>query len=808
MGLVRTGGVRRIVVALAAAACVVTTTSCSSDDASAGGAADSTATDPGTYLALGDSVPFGYRGGATAEFPEADNFVGYPELVGEELGLDVLNAACPGETTDSFLDASAQSNGCENTLNSAMGYRTAYPLHVRYDSEKQSQLDYAKKTLEDEDVDLVTLQIGANDGFVCQQTAANGCTTAEELQAVSQKVQTNLDTILSTLRNDARYNGQIVVVTYYAFNYADPTGMAIQALDNGIAQIATRYGAGRGRRLRGVQAGRRRRRGRLGRGRAGAAQRRAPDREGPAAAGRRGGGGRRSVVGARAPGPSDRTRPAGDRRTRGPAGRRAWAECRAQAARVTSAESRTGGVEATGTGGHVVAQVGGSPFDSSGIEVGADGIRRYTGLPQRRGTCSGARSSGTPTAPPSSSSAGASVTYAELWDRARRVAGGLRDAGVGTGDRVALRLGNGLDWALAFWGAHLAGAVVVPMNTRLSRDRGGVRPRRQRGCLRRPSGRTAARRRARGAGRPGARRRRRALLHERHDRPPQGRDDDPRELPDHGRDVHPLPGAAPQPDQATLISVPLFHVTGCCSQFMTEAVGGLSVLMPQFEPADFLAAIPEYRITLLTSVPTIYELALRHPSFATTDVSSVRTLSYGGAPIAPELVHRLLAAFPNARLGNGFGLTETSALATFLPHEYAATHADAVGFPTPVNDVRIDRRRPGRRGGAADPRAERRRRLLGRPGETAETFVDGWLHTGDVARIDDGHRLRIVDRAKDMINRGGENVYSVEVENALCGHPDVIEVAVVGVPDPVMGEKVGAVVLPRRAWTPRRWCRR
>jgi long-chain acyl-CoA synthetase len=234
---------------------------------------------------------------------------------------------------------------------------------------------------------------------------------------------------------------------------------------------------------------------------------------------------------------------------------------------------------------------------------------------------------------------------------------------------------------------------------------------------------------------------------------------------------------------------------------MTQmAVGGTSVLMPRFTAADFLAAIPEHRITLLTSVPTIYELALRQPAFATTDVSTVRTLSYGGAPIAPELVHRLLAAFPNARLGNGFGLSETSALATFLPHEYAATHADAVGFPTPVNDVRIDR--PDSRG--VGELLVRGPNVVagywGDPARTAETFVDGWLHTGDLARIDDGI-VRIVDRAKDMINRGGENVYSVEVENALAAHPDVLEVAVVGVPDPVMGEKVGAVVLPRAGVT-------
>jgi lysophospholipase L1-like esterase len=245
MGSTPTGRLRRVVIALAAAACVVTTTSCSagntSDDSAA---ASSSAADSGTYLALGDSVPFGYRGGTASEFSDARNFVGYPELVGEALGLDVLNAACPGETTGSFLDATAQSNGCENTLNSPMGYRTAYPLHVLYDSAKQSQLDYAVQTLsEKDDVDLVTLQVGANDAFLCQQTTASGCSAAEDLRAVGATVQQNLDRILSTLRNDARYNGQIVVVTYYALNYTDPTGVAIQLLDNTIADVAGRYGA-------------------------------------------------------------------------------------------------------------------------------------------------------------------------------------------------------------------------------------------------------------------------------------------------------------------------------------------------------------------------------------------------------------------------------------------------------------------------------------------------------------------------------------------------------------------------------------
>ncbi|SOC50327.1 Acyl-CoA synthetase (AMP-forming)/AMP-acid ligase II [Blastococcus aggregatus] len=448
-------------------------------------------------------------------------------------------------------------------------------------------------------------------------------------------------------------------------------------------------------------------------------------------------------------------------------------------------------------GEHVVA-VGQSPFDTSGIEVGADGVRRYiavggTVVDMLRRTVERY-----PERPAVLELGGPSATFAELWDRALRVAGGLRDAGVRPGDRVAIRLGNGLDWALAFWGGHLAGAIVVPMNTRLAEpeveyilgDSGaayvvlpgvplpdgepGEVPQREHGdvaALFYTSGTT---------GRPkGA-----MLTHE--------------NFLSTVESVIRCRSLARGPEHVGLISVPLFHVTGCCSQFMTQmGLGGLSVVMPQFTPASFLAAIQEHRVTLVTAVPTIFELALRHPDFATTDVSSIRTLSYGGSPIAPELVHRLLDAFPHARVGNGFGLSETSAIATFLPHEYAVDHAESVGFPTPVNEVRLD---------APDPVSGVGELLVrgpnvvagywGDPARTAETFVDGWLHTGDIAAITDG-MVRIVDRAKDMINRGGENVYSVEVENALAAHPDVLEVAVVGVADPVMGEKVGAVVLPR-----------
>jgi acyl-CoA synthetase (AMP-forming)/AMP-acid ligase II len=441
-------------------------------------------------------------------------------------------------------------------------------------------------------------------------------------------------------------------------------------------------------------------------------------------------------------------------------------------------------------------------FDSTGIQRGADGIARYEGLLPNvvRGFAD------TVAAHPDRTAVvelgGGTATYRELWDRALRVAGGLRAAGVGPGDRVAVGLPNGLAWMLGFWGAQLAGAVVVPLNTRLA------------------PAETAFVLQDSGA----------AVVVDSVDLP----DGDPVEPADPAPgDVAALfytSGTTGRPKGAmltqeclvssaenvqrcreldveqsnvSLISVPLFHVTGCCSQMITQVLmGGTTVLMPKFSPAAFLAAVAEHRVTLLTSVPTIYELVLRHPDLATTDLSSVRALSYGGAPMAPELVHRLRVAFPGVRLGNGFGLSETSALATFLPDAWTDAHADSVGFPAPVVDVAVDR--PDLDSGIGELLVRGPNVAVGYWGDaarTAETFVDGWLHTGDLATVDGEGLVRIVDRAKDMINRGGENVYSVEVENVLAEHPDVLEVAVVGVPDDVMGEKVGAVVLTRPGTT-------
>ena len=240
--MLRPSRVRRAVVAVAAVACAATTAACSGGGDLAQPAPSSSAP-TGTYLALGDSVPFGYRGQpAGTDYSKAANFTGYPELVGRKRRLDVVNATCPGETTASFRDLTAQSNGCENAPHTSTGYRTYFPLHALYDSVNQSQLDFALTTLRrTEDVSLVTLQLGANDAFLCQQTTTDQCVS--EAGQLAQTVQTNLESILTALRDRGGYRGKVVVVTYYSLQYTGAAATAAQLLDGAIAAAARAGGA-------------------------------------------------------------------------------------------------------------------------------------------------------------------------------------------------------------------------------------------------------------------------------------------------------------------------------------------------------------------------------------------------------------------------------------------------------------------------------------------------------------------------------------------------------------------------------------
>jgi acyl-CoA synthetase (AMP-forming)/AMP-acid ligase II len=446
----------------------------------------------------------------------------------------------------------------------------------------------------------------------------------------------------------------------------------------------------------------------------------------------------------------------------------------------------------------VVARRGAAPFDTSGITRDERGVARYTGLPPSLVAMLRSTVDRIPEGEALVEVGGDRLSYRELWDRSARVAGGLVEAGVRRGDRVAILLPAGVDWVLGFLGAQLAGAVAVPVNTRFADP--------EIDYVLDDSGASVTLR----PGEPLP------------DGPPYADEDAaPSDIAaifytsgttgfpkgamtGHENFLSNVETAlrvidvdrADGPAQRNLVSVPLFHVTGCNSQLLVQlALGGTTIVLPTFDVRAFLDTVAAERITLLTSAPAIYALALAQPDLAEFDLSAVTRVTYGGAPIAPTLIERLRARFPNAQLGNGFGLTETSSIATFLPDAWTDAHPDSVGFAAPVVDLALDEPDDAGVGELLIRAPNVVAGYWNKPDATRATFVDGWLHTGDLARIDDDGLTFVVDRAKDMINRGGENVYSVEVENALAGAPGVVDAAVVGVADDVMGEKVGAVLV-------------
>ena len=262
---------------------------------------------------------------------------------------------------------------------------------------------------------------------------------------------------------------------------------------------------------------------------------------------------------------------------------------------------------------------------------------------------------------------------------------------------------------------------------------------------------------------------------------------------------------------AFLLSVPLFHATGCHSVMVSNiAAGGKIVMMHHFDPERALELIERERIGTFGGVPAMVMQVLDSPNFSKFDTSSIRGVSYGGAPAPPDLVRRIREAWPVGQPSNGYGLTETSSVTSMNSGGDYVARPESVGPPVPVCDVAVvpedfaaDEpddtipRGPDVRGELWIKGPNVVRGYWNRPEETAATFSRGWLHTGDVARLDDDNFIYIVDRAKDMIIRGGENVYSVQVEAALFEHPAVADCAVIGVPEPTLGEEVGAVVVLR-----------
>lgn len=262
------------------------------------------------------------------------------------------------------------------------------------------------------------------------------------------------------------------------------------------------------------------------------------------------------------------------------------------------------------------------------------------------------------------------------------------------------------------------------------------------------------------------------------------------------------------PRRSYLLTVPLFHATGCLAIMVPNiAAGSKLVLVHHFDPERALELIERERVTAFGGVPTVVMRVLDSPDLGRRDVSSVRSVSYGGAPAPAELVRRIQATFPAAQASNGYGLTETSAATALNTGADYLRKPDSVGRVVPVADVAVVPEGfegtqppplpPGTVGELWVRGPHVVRGYWQRPEESAAVISTGWLRTGDVARLDDEGFLFIVDRAKDVVIRGGENVYSVEVEAALFSHPAVADCAVIGVPHPVLGEEVGAAVVLR-----------
>jgi long-chain acyl-CoA synthetase len=445
------------------------------------------------------------------------------------------------------------------------------------------------------------------------------------------------------------------------------------------------------------------------------------------------------------------------------------------------------------------------------------------------------------------------LTFDTHFRAASTLAHRLRDTfGITTGDRVAIAMRNLPEWSIAFWAAASAGAVVVPLNAWWTGAelRYGLAD----------SGSTIAIVDGQRAGRIAEHRD--ALPDLRHvivarspdgERSPDALDFDEAlgdlaldaEQPDvalapedeatifytSGTTGHPkgalgthrnictnlfslvfaqaraaarrdptAEAAPPAPRNVSLLSVPFFHATGCHSILVANlAFGGEIVLMHRWDAGRALELIEREGVTNFGGVPAMVWQVLEHPDFARRDTSSIRSVAYGGAPAAPELVRRIESMFPGRTPSNGYGLTETSSVTTMNVGDDYVRKPDSVGVPVPVCDVMVvdPDGRPQPTGEVGELWIRGPNVVKGywhKPDATDAAITDGWLHSGDVARLDDEGFVFVVDRAKDMVIRGGENVYCVEVEAALFEHPAVTDAAVIGIPHDVLGEEVGAVV--------------
>jgi len=256
-------------------------------------------------------------------------------------------------------------------------------------------------------------------------------------------------------------------------------------------------------------------------------------------------------------------------------------------------------------------------------------------------------------------------------------------------------------------------------------------------------------------------------------------------------------------ERVYLHQTPMFHAASMTAVLGIPATGGASVFVPLFEPVAVMEAIERYQVNWTTMVPTMISMVLDHPQFWPERLASLRDLVYGASPMPEGLLVRLLQLLPGTGIWQGYGMTECSAVLTFLTdmdHRVGGPRLRSAGRPVTgvavtVQDEDGQVLPAGANGEICVKGGNFMEAYWHRPDDTAKAFRDGWYHTGDEGHLDAEGYVYLVDRLNDMIVTGGENVYSVEVENAISTHPAVDEVAVIGIPHPVWGEEVHAIVV-------------
>jgi len=436
------------------------------------------------------------------------------------------------------------------------------------------------------------------------------------------------------------------------------------------------------------------------------------------------------------------------------------------------------------------------------------------------------------------------MTWREVISTSAQIGAGLRAKGLGRGDRVAVLLGNRIDFVLALYAAAHQGLVTVLLSTRQQKpeiayvlaDCGA-----------------------------------RLLIHEASlsDRLPDARDvpelahriavDDNASLSEFLDLADRAPGEAARdvgeedtamilytsgttgrpkgamlahcniihsamlyetcmgltPKDRSIAAVPLGHVTGVVVNIMSMArCAGALIIMAEFKAAAYLKLAAAERVTYTVMVPAMYNLCLLQADFDSYDLSSWRIGGYGGAPMPIATIERLAVKVPGLKLMNAYGATETTSPSTLMPGDLTAAYIDSVGLPCPGACIAVmdGRGRELPRGEVGEIWIHGAQVIKGywnNPAATAESFTGGFWHSGDLGSIDADNFVRVFDRQKDMINRGGLKIYSAEVESVLAGHDSVVESAIIAKPCPVLGERVHAVVVTRNDVTSealRTWC--